>query len=94
MATRDDDAMRQLKPMEEPDSVVYVTIPILVNHKAIAAKSKLQLYKVKTDNTDKKEKRVVPIYHVDTWQAKRKYMSSDSSAVPKPKSHKKMPAKK
>jgi hypothetical protein len=94
VSSRDDAAMLQLKPLVEPDSIVYVTIPIIVNHKPISAKSKLHMHKVKTDDTDKKEKRVVPIIHVDTWEAKRKCMGSDSSAVPKPKSQKKMPAKK
>ena len=76
--------------MVELDSAVYVFIPILVNHKPIAAKSKLQLHKVKTDNTDKKEKVVVPIDHVGGWQAKRKYICSDTS---KPKADKKKAAK-
>ena len=90
MSSRDDAAMLQLKPVVELDSIVYVTIPIIVNHKPNSAKSKLHMHKVKTDDTDKKEKRVVPILHLNAWEAKRKCMSSDSSAVPKPKSQKKL----
>ena len=85
-ASRMDDAVRQLKPQVEPDSIVSVIIPILVNHKAIAAKSKLQLHKVATDKKEKKEKCHVALDVLGEWTTKRKALSSEEA---KPKSAKK-----
>ena len=79
-ASRMIDAVRKLKPQVEPDSNVAVIIPILVNHKAIAARSKLQLFKVATDKKDKQattEHKVVPLDVLGTWTNKRKAMPSD-----------------
>ena len=72
-AARMDNAVLALKAHVEPESDVAVFIPILVNHKAIAAKSKLLLHKVATEKkTLKKAKSHSPVDVIGEWTAKRK----------------------
>ena len=85
-AARMDAAVKVLKPHVEPDSNVAVIIPILVNHKAIVAKSKLQLHKVATDKKEKKAKSHAPLDVVGEWTTKRKALPSEEA---KPKGTKK-----
>ena len=79
VASRMYDAVRQLKPQVEPDPTAYVFIPILVNHKVIAAKSKLLLHKVTTEKKEKKDNVIVPIDNLGEWTTKRKALSSEEA---------------
>ena len=48
---------------------------MLVNHKAIAAKSKLQLHKVATDKKEKSHKANVAVDVLREWATKREALS-------------------
>ena len=79
LTTRWDEVALKLEPQVQPDSHVYVFIPILVNHKVIAGKSKLQLHKVTTEKKEKKEKVIVPTHVIEDWSNKRKAMSHEEA---------------
>ena len=86
-ASRMDDAVRKFKPAVEPDSEVVVIVPMLVNHRAIDARSKFLLHKVAAEAKETKEKDIT-LDVVQTWHNKRKELLSN---VDRSKCHKKTP---
>ena len=87
-ASRMDDQVRKLKPNVEPDSEVVVIVPMLVNHRAIDARSKFLLHKVAAEAKETKEKDIT-LDVVQTWHNKRKELLSN---VDRSKCHKKTPS--
>ena len=60
-----------LAPQVQPDSSVKVILPVLVNHKAIDAQSRLWVYEAKAEKDDKRKHEVIPIDGLAEWKKQR-----------------------
>ena len=58
-------------PRVQPDSTVKVILPVLVNHKAIDARMRLQAYEAKAEKDDKRKHEVTPIDGLAEWKKQR-----------------------